>query len=355
MSLRVAVLRRLPLVVVWHLISEGVGLRRSRVVQVFETALGHAIEIAIRPPDTVRTIESAGPAIAVALGLPRVRVSQDGSRSDRVTIWLDQRTNLGVVPFPDIAHPVGIPLDALRDFPIGVDDNGEIVKVAPYGQHILIGGNPGSGKSVAMRVFLANLAASRHVRLVGIDPKHAELSLWRNRFERLVLGSEVGPTLDLLEALLDEVHRRAAYLASTGSASLPPSAAFPWFVLAIDEWAEVGAAGDSKERASITSLLRRYLSLGRAVGCTAILCTQRPTSDSVDVGTRALTTHRFALKCGDRYQAESILGVGSFSPEQLLGAAPGRALWSSGGEASPLQFFNVSDEQVPLLVNAGYR
>lgn len=355
MTLRAAVLQRLPLVVAWHLAAEAVGLRRTRVVAVVETGLGHAIEIAISTPTTAADIERSAPAIAVAFGLPRVRLMASTARADRVTIWFDAKLGLGVVPFVEADNPVGMPLDPLRKFAIGLDDNGEVVELSPYGQHILIGGNPGSGKSLAMRVFIANLATSRNVQLFGIDPKHAELSMWSARFSSLVLGSQVGPTVSLLEELLEIVHARAKQLAMTKSATLSPSVDNPWIVLVVDEWAEVAAAGDSKERAVVATLLRRYVSLGRAVGCTALLCTQRPTSDTIDVGTRALTTHRFALKCGDRHQAEAILGVGSFSPEQLTSAAPGRALWSDGGTATAVQFFYISDVQVPQLVKAGFR
>jgi hypothetical protein len=86
-----------------------------------------------------------------------------------------------------------------------------------------------------------------------------------------------------------------------------------------------------------------------------MICTQKPTSDSVDLGTRTLTTHRFALKCGDRHQAEAILGVGTFLPDQLLSAVPGRALWSNGGTATSLQFYNLTDEQIPSLLHSASR
>ena len=98
-----------------------------------------------------------------------------------------------------------------------------------------------------------------------------------------------------------------------------PSEEFPWIVLVVDEWAEVAASGSSKERARADELLRRYVSLGRAVGCTAILCTQRPTSEVIDVGTRTLLNERFALRCGDRHQAEAILSAGTFQPGDLIG------------------------------------
>lgn len=123
----------------------------------------------------------------------------------------------------------------------------------------------------------------------------------------------------------------------------------------VDEWADVAAGGSKKERDLANDLLRRYVSLGRAVGCTAILCTQRPTSDVIDVGTRSLLNDRFALRCGDRHQAEAILSAGTFDQRDLIGAVVGRALWSDGGPSRPVQFFGVADDAVPELVCQGFR
>lgn len=355
MNVRRWLMQRLPLVISWPMVAEQIGLQGTRVTDVSETALGQAVQLRLEPPNSASRVEMVSDQLAVAFGIARVRVLADPQFAHRVTVFLDQQLSIGSVPYEPEHNPVGLPLDPLRPIPIGLDDNGDEVATSFYGQSILIGGNPGSGKSVAMRVILAGLAASRNVCLVGIDPKHAELSMWRPRFNRLVLGNEVEPTVTLLDELLAEVQSRAEYLATTQSATLQPTNENPWVVLVIDEWAEIGASGDVKQRAHIGGLLRRYLSLGRAVGCTAILVTQRPTNDSIDVGTRALTTHRFALKCGDRHQAEAILGVGTFSLEQLHSSAPGRALWSTGGLASSVQFFNLSDECVPSVVRPGFR
>jgi len=343
-------LQRLPLFISWPLVAEQIGLHGTHVTAVTETALGHAVEIELRPNNSVVRVGMMADQIAVAFGIARVRVLADPLYSHRVTVFLDQQLSIGIISYAPEHNPIGLPLNPLRAIPIGLDDNGVKVAMSFYGQSILIGGNPGSGKSVAMRVILAGLAASRNVCLVGIDPKHAELSMWRPRFSRLVLGNEVEPTVSLLSDLLIEVQRRAEYLGTTNSAKLQPTSEYPWIVLVIDEWAELGASGDAKQRTQINALLRRYLSVGRAVGCTAMLVSQKPTSDSVDTGTRTLVTHRFALKCGDRHQAEAILGVGAFLPDQLASAAPGRALWSDGGPATAIQFFNLTDAQVPDLV-----
>jgi S-DNA-T family DNA segregation ATPase FtsK/SpoIIIE len=125
-------------------------------------------------------------------------------------------------------------------------------------------------------------------------------------------------------------------------------------VLVVDEWAEVGATGTTKERQHIDTLLRRIVSLGRAVGVTAILATQRPTSETVDVTTRSLLANRLALRVGDRHQADAILGVGTYDPGQLVGAVPGRALWSDGGSAIGVQVYRVPDAMVPSIASAGW-
>jgi S-DNA-T family DNA segregation ATPase FtsK/SpoIIIE len=187
-----------------------------------------------------------------------------------------------------------------------------------------------------------------------VDPKRAELVLWRSRFSRLVLGHDFAETVTLLEDLLSIVHSRAAFLATTGEATLRPSPQHPVIVLVVDEWAEVGATGSSKERQQIEGLLRRVVSLGRAVGVTAMLATQRPTSETIDVTTRSLLVHRLALRVGDRHQADAILGVGTYEPGQLVGAVPGRALWSDGGPVTGIQVYRVPDVMVPGLASAGW-
>ena len=300
-------------------------------------------------------MQAASELIAVAYGAARVRVHVDPLRADWVAVSIDRRLGVGTVPYAPEWNPVGLPLDPLRHLPVGLDDDANPVSLHLYGRHALVAGNPGSGKSNALRVLLAGLAASRDVAIFGIDPKHVELSMWSPRLSGLVTGSDVEPAAVMLEQLLDEVQSRARFLASTGRAKLKPTSAHPWVVLVIDEWAELGAAGDSKKRQALAGLLRRYVALGRAVGCTAVLATQRPTSDTIDVGTRALIDLRFALKVGDRFQAEAILGPGSFDAASLSASAPGRALWTEGGPAQAVQVFEVSDGMVPGLVCAGLR
>lgn len=355
MSVSTWLRQRLPVRATWPTVARELGLLGTSVRKVKETALGAEVELRLAPPTTCAVIESAADGIAVAYGAARVRVRPSPQRADHVSILVDFARSAGTVSLPDFHHPVGLPLDPMRPFALGIDDDGGRVSGTFYGHHILVGGIPGSGKSNALRVFLAHLAASRNVTLFGIDPKRVELALWQDRFSGLVLGNDPAETIALLENLHREIARRTAHLSTTRSATLHPSEAFPWTVLVIDEWAELAAGGSSKERARAEELLRRYVSLGRAVGCTAILCTQRPTSDVIDVGTRTLLNDRFALRCGDRHQAEAILSAGTFQPGDLIGTSVGRALWSDGGPARAFQFYEVADEAITRLICPGFK
>jgi len=355
MSAAVWLRQRLPIRFTWQSVARDLDLRGTSVRSMRGTRLGVAVQLRLTPPTTSSVVESKADSVAVAYGAARVRVQPSVSRADRVRVLIDFTRDIGNVTLPDFHHPIGIPLDPMRPFALGIDDDGAVVSGSFYGHHILVGGIPGSGKSNALRVFLAHLAASRNVALYGIDPKRVELALWQDRLTGLVLGNEAAETIELLEALHTEITRRTAYLSTTRSATLPVSEDFPWTVLIIDEWAELAAGGPAKERARAEDLLRRYVSLGRAVGCTAILCTQRPTNDVIDIGTRTLLNDRFALRCGDRHQAEAILSAGTFQPGDLVGTNIGRALWSDGGPSRAFQFFEVTDDRAQSLVCPGYK
>ncbi|MDA2974094.1 MAG: hypothetical protein O2986_06035 [Actinomycetota bacterium] len=82
--------------------------------------------------------------------------------------------------------------------------------------------------------------------------------------------------------------RRATEMERSGTVLLEPAPEYPAIVLVVDEWAELAADGSSKQRDEANRLLRRFVSLGRATGCSAVLATQRPTSETIDTGTRAL-------------------------------------------------------------------
>ena len=331
----------------WSIAAEEVGLEGTRATRCDRTPLGWSISIQLAAPTTLRTVASCADALAVAFGVAGVRVAGDPLRADRAQVVLYLRPSIGSVAFPEYRRAVWLPTVAASAVPLGVDEDGAEVSLALYGSSLLIGGSPGSGKSTAMRALLAGLSGHRDTALFGVDPKRVELAPWRQRFTSLVVGNDAQPTIDLLTWLVNEVQRRAATMEDQGIVSARPAPDFPALVLVIDEWAELAAAGSAKDRAHAQDLLRRFVSLGRAVGGSAILATQRPTSDTVDVGTRALLAHRLALRCGDKWQSEAILGQGNDDAARIPVSSPGWGLMTTGTGLSGIQVYDLAPERIP--------
>jgi S-DNA-T family DNA segregation ATPase FtsK/SpoIIIE len=330
----------------WPTAAREVGLLGTRAVGCRPTALGWALTLRLRPPATAAVLDAYPEPLATAFGVARVRVAADPARADRATVALDLWPSLGAVAYPQDSRLVWLPRDSATPVPLGLDEDGEEVRLPLYGASLLVAGSPGSGKSTALRAVLAGLAGQRDTALVGIDPKRVELTPWRNRLSSLVVGNEAEPTLRLLRDLVAEVQHRAARLADQGLVAARPDAETPALVLVVDEWAELGAEGTSKQRAEAHELLRRYVSLGRAVGCSAVLATQRPTSDTVDTGTRALLAHRLTLRCGDRWQSEAILGQGNDQAARIPLSSAGWGLLASGPDVRGIQVYGIDPARI---------
>src|SRR5215204_4053374 len=88
---------------------------------------------------------------------------------------------------------------------LGMDENGRRVEVELVYRNILIGGEPGGGKSVALNNVVAHAALSPDCRLWLFDGKQVELGLWADVADVFV-GNDIGEcvrTLRQLQALMD--------------------------------------------------------------------------------------------------------------------------------------------------------
>ncbi len=80
---------------------------------------------------------------------------------------------------------------------LGMDEDGHRVEVELVYRNILIGGEPGGGKSVALNNVVAHAALSPDCRLWLFDGKQVELGLWADVAEVFV-GNDIGECLDTL-------------------------------------------------------------------------------------------------------------------------------------------------------------
>jgi S-DNA-T family DNA segregation ATPase FtsK/SpoIIIE len=84
--------------------------------------------------------------------------------------------------------PVPVPrnrsLSIWQPVHLGTDETGSVVHASLAERNMLIGGEPGSGKSVALQLIAAHAALSANCKLVLIDGKRVELGLWAACAER---------------------------------------------------------------------------------------------------------------------------------------------------------------------------
>src|SRR6266511_6044656 len=102
-----------------------------------------------------------------------------------------------------------VPVSGLSIFDpvfMGTDETGYRAEVSlPY-RNLLMGGEPGSGKSVALNNVTAHCALSVDVKLWGFDGKRVELGLWRAVMDRFVGNDprEAIAGLSELQAVMDD-------------------------------------------------------------------------------------------------------------------------------------------------------
>ena len=150
--------------------------------------------------------------------------------------------------------------------------------------HILLGGSTGSGKSILLKVLLAQSLKKNAIVSIadfkgGVDfPK-----VWHDKC-RMCFNEET--LLKLLTELTDELERRKSLLREAGCANISDynkQSAVPLqrHIFACDEVAEVlDKTGLTKEQKERIGLIENRLSIiarqGRAFGIHLILATQRP-------------------------------------------------------------------------------
>src|SRR6266576_790856 len=102
-----------------------------------------------------------------------------------------------------------IPVAALsiwQPMHLGSDELGRRVDVNLAERNMLIGGEPGGGKSVALQLIVAHGALSADCKLILIDGKRVELGLWAECAEKFV-GPSIDDAIEVmhwLQGLIDE-------------------------------------------------------------------------------------------------------------------------------------------------------
>ncbi len=246
--------------------------------------------------------------------------------------------------------------------------------------HLLVAGTTGSGKSVAVNAMVLGLlyrATAREVRLIMIDPKMLELSVYEGIPHLLApVVTDMKEATNALRWCVAEMERRYRLMAALGvrniggynrkvkdsiAAGKPiPDPLFnpdleqepelldelPYIVVIIDELADMMMVVGKK----VEELIARLAQKARAAGIHLILATQRPSVDVITGLIKANIPTRIAFQVSSRIDSRTILD--QMGAETLLGH--GDMLYLPPGRGIPERVHGafVSDEEVHKVVEA---
>lgn len=193
--------------------------------------------------------------------------------------------------------------------PVGVDETGQVVSVSLVERNLLLGGEPGSGKSVALSLLVAAAALDPAAELVLLDGKQVELAPWARSALRTV-GPSVAEAVAVLDELRIELDARYAVLLGEGRRKVAAGDGLPLRLVVIDELAFYLWMGERKECSAFATGLRDLVARGRAAGIIVLAATQKPSAEIVPTGVRDLFAFRWALRCTTSQASDTILGQG---------------------------------------------
>jgi DNA segregation ATPase FtsK/SpoIIIE, S-DNA-T family len=246
--------------------------------------------------------------------------------------------------------------------------------------HLLIAGTTGSGKSVALNAMVLSLlykSLPEHVRLIMIDPKMLELSVYEGIPHLLApVVTDMREAANALRWCVAEMERRYALLASLGvrhisgynrkvseaeangrpiedptfkpiegiEVSVPTLKPLPYVVVIIDELADMMMMVGKK----VEELIARLAQKARASGIHMIIATQRPSVDVITGLIKANIPCRIAFQVSAKVDSRTILD--QIGAEHLLGH--GDMLYLPPGTSLPTRIHGafVSDNEVHTVV-----
>lgn len=245
--------------------------------------------------------------------------------------------------------------------------------------HLLVAGTTGSGKSVALNAMILSLlykATANDVRMIMIDPKMLELSVYEGIPSLLApVVTDMKEAANALRWCVGEMERRYKLMSMLGvrnlagynrkvqdaadagqpildplfkrrgdSDSPQPLATLPCIVVVVDELADMMMTVGKK----VEELIARLAQKARAAGIHLILATQRPSVDVITGLIKANIPTRIAFQVSSRVDSRTILD--QIGAESLLGH--GDMLYLPPGTSTPQRVHGafVSDQEVHKVV-----
>lgn len=204
---------------------------------------------------------------------------------------------------------------------IGMDPQGQPVHLQTSEQNTLLAGQPGAGKTSVARIVLGHYLMDSAALVYGLDGKGARADY--GAAAPLCAGWVWGTADDAVEAVEAMLTTVLGIVRTRNSTDVEPEGGWPGVLLLLEELQDVRAAADKATRDRLDNLLGRCVRMGRSVGVSVLVSTQRPSVDDLPAGVRNLVSQRLALMLRNGADAALVLGT---TPTLPLPARRGQAL-----------------------------
>lgn len=293
--------------VFWHCMVVGRNGSTPKVIRSAALPVGRRYLVELPIGLYAELVQRSCPELAAALGAREVRV--------RVSPVNARYVEFIVVHSSAFPKSLRSPLVNRQEVSLweplafGISQDGLAISIGLPEHNLLIGGEPGSGKSVALSTIVAAAALDPKVHLTLLDGKHVELVAWSIVADQFV-GADQESAVNALEVLRQIMDLRYGTLAASRKRKITSTDIEGLHVLIIDELAFYLRGGKREIRERFGELLRDLVSRGRAAGIIVIATTQKPSHEIVPTWIRDLFSFRLAMRCTSSDSSDTILGQG---------------------------------------------
>lgn len=316
----------------------------------------YALEVALGTK--LAKIMSLSNDLAMALAAPGGMIRVEAPIPGRSLVGIEvPNRSLEVVPIRKM-----IESDAMKNaknkivvpLGLGVDGSPKVADISKM-PHVLIAGQTGSGKSVCVNSWIANIlfrASPDEVRMIMVDPKRVELTPY-NGIPHLLVPVIVEPekVISALKWAVGEMERRYKTFTEVGAKNIEAYnnmsgfQSMPYILIFIDELAEIMLFSPSEVEDNICRLAQ----MARAVGIHLILATQRPSVNVITGLIKANIPTRLSFAVASVTDSRVILD--SPGAEKLLGR--GDMLYMPPDLAKPVRVQGcfISDKEIGALID----
>ncbi|MEN3374471.1 DNA translocase FtsK 4TM domain-containing protein [Dechloromonas sp. ZS-1] len=352
-GVQVKVLAAMPgPVITRYEIEPAVGVKGAQIVNLARD-LARALAMV-----SIRVVETVPGKSCMALELPNPK---------RQMVKLSEI--IASQPYNDMSSPLTVCLGK---------DIGGLPVVADLAKtpHLLVAGTTGSGKSVGVNAMILSMlykSEPEHVRLIMVDPKMLELSIYEGIPHLLApVVTDMKQAANALHWCVTEMEKRYKLMSAMGVRNIAglntkikeaekkgehipnpltltpetpePLKHMPYIVVIIDELADLMMVVGKKVEEQIARLAQK----ARAAGIHLVLATQRPSVDVITGLIKANIPTRIAFQVSSKIDSRTILD--QMGAEALLGQ--GDMLYLAPGTGYPTRVHGafVSDDEVHRVV-----